>query len=99
MLNAQPDLFATLIPPCGDCPNLGAAIDSGIRYCHGDMTWRWAADRVEGCPYRGREVPRWKPADISRADAIRDLLESPRHDIDAKGRAWLKAELKREMRA
>lgn len=34
---------------------------------------------------------------VGRLAAIRDLLESPRHNIDAKGRAWLRRELRDEM--
>lgn len=37
--------------------------------------------------------------DNSRIEAIRDLLDHPRHDIDAKGRRWLKGELRDELRA
>jgi hypothetical protein len=48
----QGDLFTMLHPPCGDCAKLGAAIDSGVRYCHGALMWRWASERVEGCRYR-----------------------------------------------
>lgn len=95
---AQPDLFARLQPTCGECPNLGDALDSGIRYCHGEMTWRWAEDRVEGCGYRGRVVPRHVAPTGTRADALRDLLTSPRHSISDKDRRWLRAELRRETR-
>ncbi|MFZ5719220.1 MAG: hypothetical protein ACOY5Y_07100 [Pseudomonadota bacterium] len=90
----QRDLFA--VPPCGECPNLGAAIDSGVRYCWGEMSWRWPEGRVEGCVYRARTVTRHPPRTCSRADALRDLLTSPRHSIDDKGRDWLRAELRAE---
>lgn len=43
----QPDLFATVHPPCGDCRHLGAAINTGVRYCHGLMMWRWATERFD----------------------------------------------------
>lgn len=98
-MSRQPDLFEALTPACGECPNLGDAIDSGIRYCRGDMTWRWASEHVDGCRYRGRAIAQWKPAEISRTECIRDLLESQRHNIDDKGRAWLRAELRQEQRA
>ncbi len=96
-MTAQLDLFAVTTPECAACPNLGAAIDSGIRYCRGDLTWRWATERVEGCRYRDRVSPVWPAVQITRADCIRDLLESPRHDIDPKGRAWLQSELRKEL--
>lgn len=32
----------------------------------------------------------------TRAEALRDLLESPRHTISEKDRKWLRAELRRE---
>jgi hypothetical protein len=44
----QLDLFAT----CGACANLGAAIESGVRYCHGMLMWRWAHEIVLGCRSR-----------------------------------------------
>ena len=93
----QADLFTALTPPCGECPNLGQPIDSGIRYCWGAMTLRWAHERVDGCPYRARPVARFQPAQISRADNLRDLLESPRHSISEKDRNWLRAELRKEI--
>lgn len=93
----QADLFTALTPPCGECQNLGASIDSGIRYCWGEMTFRWADDRVEACSYRERTVKRFQPAQISRADNLRDLLESPRHSISEKDRKWLRAELRKEL--
>jgi hypothetical protein len=92
----QPDLFAVLTPPCHECQNWGKPIDSGVAYCHGEMTWRGPDERVEGCVYRERAVPRRKPSSVTRADALRDLLTSPRHSISNKGRAWLRAELRRE---
>lgn len=46
------DLFDLLEPPCSECALLGNAIDSGIRYCHGALVWRWATDRVQGCEAR-----------------------------------------------
>lgn len=46
------DLFDLLEPPCSECALLGNAIDSGIRYCHGALVWRWATDRVRGCEAR-----------------------------------------------
>lgn len=95
----QGDLFTSLTPACGECRQLGDAIDSGIRYCWGAMVWRWATDRVGGCRYRDRPPQRFEPSAISRADAIRDLLESPRHSISAKDRKWLKAELRAETAA
>lgn len=98
-LGIERDLFAILTPPCGDCPNLGDAIDSGLRYCWGEMTWRWPDDRVEGCVYRGRQIERRKPPTVSLADCLRDLLTDPRHSIDDKGRKWLRAELRREERS
>jgi hypothetical protein len=54
----QPDLLQLLTPECGDCPNLGEPINSGIRYCHGFLVWRWATDRIEACPYRAAAVRR-----------------------------------------
>lgn len=40
------DLFTRLNPPCGDCSHLGAAIESGVRYCHGHLVWRRADERL-----------------------------------------------------
>jgi len=94
-MTGQPDLFAALTPPCGECANLGEPIESGIRYCHGAMTFHWPTDRVEGCSYRGEAIPRWKPAGNYIA-AIKDLLDHPRHTISEKGRKWLRSELRRE---
>lgn len=94
----QADLFTALTPPCGECPNLGQPIDSGIRYCWGEMSWRWPTDRVEGCPSRDKPHRRPAPIQTTRADAIRDLLTSPRHGIAEKDRKWLRAELIREER-
>lgn len=91
----QQDLFATLTPECGSCPNLGSAIDSGVRYCWGELTWRWADERVEGCAYRGRVIERHEPPPDVEIAAITDLLESPRHSISDKDRAWLRAERRR----
>lgn len=50
-------LFDTLVPECGECALLGAAIDSGIRYCHGAMTWRRAWEHVDPCSYRTPKIP------------------------------------------
>jgi len=46
------DLFAVLNPPCGDCANLGAAIESGVRYCDGLKLWRWSDERVACTSFR-----------------------------------------------
>lgn len=88
------DLFQRLEPTCGECPNLGDAIDSGVRYCWGEMTWRWPDEQVLGCVYRGRSMARHAPSAARRSEAIRDLLEHPRHSIDADGQKWLRAELR-----
>lgn len=89
----QLDLFAILAAECGSCPNLGAAIESGVQYCYGDLTWRWANERVEGCRYRSRVIER--PAfGGHQVVAIRDLLDHPRHSISAKDRQWLRRELR-----
>lgn len=93
------DLFSRLEPACGDCPNYGEPINPGVAYCRGEMTWRLETDRVLGCVYRDRQVPPLSRDGMSRHDALRDLLESPRHSIDAKGRAWLRAELRNETRS
>lgn len=92
----QPDLFAVLTPPCGNCKQLGAAIDSGVRYCWGQMTWRRAEDRVEGCVYRDQPCRVQPTAEHSRNAALEDLLTSPRHSVAAKDRRWLQAELRAE---
>jgi len=44
---AHLDLFARLRPNCGACAHLGAAIDSGVRYCGCLMMWRWAAEQPD----------------------------------------------------
>lgn len=48
---SQIDLFEELNPSCGECALLGAPIESGVRYCHGVMTWIWAHER-RACGYR-----------------------------------------------
>lgn len=88
------DLFARVEPACGDCQHYGNPINPGVAYCHGEMTWRRADDRVIGCIYRDRTINRQTHDGMSHVEAIRDLLESPRHSIDAKGRAWLRAQLR-----
>lgn len=40
-------MFALILSPCGECKHLGAAIDSGIRYCERWATWQWADSRVD----------------------------------------------------
>ncbi len=91
----QLDLFAAASPFCGSCPNFGDPIPTGAGYCHALMTFVLGSEKRE-CVARERRVPRWKPANITRTDAIRDLLESPRHNISPKDRKWLEAELRSE---
>ena len=94
---SQLELFAALTPPCGECHHLDdKPIDSGIRYCSAAMSWRWAHDRVAGCVYRGRPHSDQQKLTCTRAEAIRDLLESPRHSISEKDLAWLRRELRTE---
>jgi len=96
---AQPDLFAQLVPACGDCHQLEEKpIDSGIRYCWGELTWRFPTDRVDGCVYRAKPKYRPERPAVNRAESLRDLLENPRHSISEKDRAWLRKELRAEER-
>lgn len=97
-MSEQADLFAALVPPCGSCPNFGEPINSGVAYCHAQCLWRGPDERVEGCDRYGVAVPRFTPPSGTRSQALRDLLESPRHSISEKDRKWLRAELRREER-
>lgn len=93
------DLFARLEPTCGECRQLNPKpLDSGVRYCWGEMTWRRPEERVLGCVYRERPSLKQVRDGCSRVEALTDLLESPRHSIDAKGRKWLRAELRAALR-
>lgn len=47
----QLDLFAA--PTCGACHQMDPAeLDSGARYCWGEMHYRRPTDLAEGCSYR-----------------------------------------------
>jgi hypothetical protein len=99
-MSPQQDLFALLTPPCAECPQLDPQpINPGVHYCHGFMTWQLADARVEGCRYRGRPPMRAAFNGATEVEAIRDLLESPRHNISAKDRKRLLAELRAAERA
>jgi hypothetical protein len=102
-MSGQLDLFAPIVsrgPPCGDCHHLGTAIDSGLRYCDGEKSWRWPTDEVPACPYRDRPAAQWAPkSTLTRADILRDFLENPKHDPSPKDRRWLMVELRKEERA
>lgn len=93
------DIFAGLTPACGECQHLGQPIESGVSYCHGEMTWRGAQERVLGCVYRERPAVRQDPPKGTIVEAIEDLLSSPRHSISSEDRRWLRAELRRERAA
>ena len=45
----QLDLFAPPRRVCGTCRHLGAAIESGVRYCTATLTWQWS-DTATDCP-------------------------------------------------
>ena len=90
------DLFSRLEPMCGSCQHYGTPINPGIAYCYGELTFRRADDQVAGCVYRERLIAQPDvPAD-TRVNALRDLLESPRHNIGDNDRAWLHREFTRE---
>lgn len=90
------DIFAGLTPACGECQHLGEPIESGVSYCHGEMSWRRSQERVVGCVYRERPALQQSRPGGTIVEAIEDLLSSSRHTISTKDRQWLQAELRRE---
>lgn len=98
-MSVQIDLFVALAaadtPICGECHQLDPkALDSGVRYCWGEMSWRGPAERVIGCAYRDKPCARVEYAKTTRPEALRDLLDDPRHTLTPKARRELAKELR-----